>query len=103
MERRLAAVLLLVVERWVDGNVHLKFAAGGVDANLGIGRARLLVRSQLRIHADSVNAESALYAGAWRHGILSRRRRVSRLRSRIKIRTFISENLIYMPDATQVA
>ena len=49
----LAAVLVLVLERRADGDVRAEPVAGGPDADLGVGRARLLVRPQPRIHADA--------------------------------------------------
>ena len=39
--------------------VHAEPAAGGPDADLGLGRARLLVRPQRRVHADRRHETSA--------------------------------------------
>src|SRR5262249_51364396 len=62
MERGVAAIFLLVAQRRTDGDVPSQFAAGGADADLGVGGTRLLVRPQRRIPADAAHAESAVDA-----------------------------------------
>ena len=53
VEGRAARVRVLGDERRPDGDVRAEPAAGRPDADLGLGRARLLVRPQRRVPADA--------------------------------------------------
>ena len=85
----LLEVLVLVAERRPDGDVHPEPAAGRPDADLGLGRTRLLVRPQQRVHADADDADLALDASAGRHGLLPRSGGAGPLRGRTEDRPFI--------------
>ena len=76
---------------WLDGNVRAQPAAGGFDADLGVGGSRLLVRPQFRVPADPRDAEFAVDAGAWRYRIFLGRRGPRRLRGGPENRSLISE------------
>ena len=56
-----------------DGDVRREPAAGGPDADLGIGGAGLLVRPQQRVPAHAADANLALAARAGRHDLRRRR------------------------------
>lgn len=89
MERRVAAVLVLVTERGLDGDVCAEPATGGPDADLGFGGPRILVRAQSGIPADASDAKPALDARSRGYHILSWRRRFGNLCSGPKNRPFV--------------
>ena len=88
MEGRPAAILVLVDERRPDGDVRAEPAAGRPDADLGVGRARLLVRPQQRVSANATHADPALDASSRRHAVLSRSRGPGPVRRRPQDRPF---------------
>ena len=75
LEGRADPVRLLGDEHRPDGHVRAQPAAGGPDADLGLGHARLLVRPQHRVHDHPHDADPALDAGAGRHPLRRRRAR----------------------------
>ena len=52
MERRPVEIFVLGAERRVAGDVRVEPVAGRSDADLGVGRSRLLVCPQQRVYAD---------------------------------------------------
>ncbi len=90
VERRTAAILVLVAQRRSVGHVRPEPAAGRPDANLGVRRARLLVRPQQRVPADAPHARPALDARPRRYPIRIRSRRPSPLRRRPENRPLVS-------------
>ena len=89
-ERRLAAAVVLGIEWRLAGDVCAEFAAGGVDADVGVGRTRVLVCTKQRVHADRSHANPALDAHARRHGIFRGSRCPRGVRRRTENRAFIS-------------
>src|SRR5262249_53124052 len=69
VERRALAVFLLGAQWRTASDVRAQFIARGSSANLGVCRARLLVRPEFGILADPGSAESALAANSRRHAI----------------------------------
>ena len=92
MERWPAAVFVLGPQWRTDGNVRAQPAAGGPDANLGVGRSWILVRPQPGISPNAAHAELALDASAWRHRILSWRGGARAIRGGTQNRSFLSED-----------
>ena len=110
--------VLIPGREWKDGLMRFSFwsmngglmamcvpTAGRVDADMGIGGARLLVRTKQRVHADAHHAKSAMDASAWRHGVFPWSRCTGRLCSRTENRPFISEDrriAITLQDVRQI-
>ena len=82
MEGRPAAVLVLGDERRPDGDVRAQPAAGRPDADLGLGRARLLVRPQPRVHAERTHADASAGCACRRHDLRGGRDRAGPVRHR---------------------
>ena len=72
MERRSAVVCVLGIEFGFADDVLAESATGRLAADLRVGGNGILVRSQLRVHADRFNADAPLDAGSRRHSLLRR-------------------------------
>src|SRR5437868_935847 len=91
MERRPAAIFLLVVEWGTYGDVCPQSAARWSHADLGIGRARLLVRPQQRVFANAADAKPPLDASSRRYHLFSRSRGLGALCRRPQDRPLFQE------------
>ncbi len=91
MEGRTAAVLVLDVERRLDGDVRPEPVAGRLVADQGVGGTRLLVCPQQRVPEDRSDADIAMDASPGRHGVLPRSRGPGGVRGRAEDRALVPE------------
>ena len=91
VERWPAAVCVLVAQRRADGDVPVKPAAGRTATDVGLGRSRLLVRPQRRVHANAADADAPLDARPWRHDLFPGSGRPGRICRWPEDRSFISQ------------